>query len=624
MKCTIQKKTNAIFGSLALISSVFVVFIVINMKEFSEDAKNAAALQENFRVVKELQLKVGDVWQFLTDACLTKDESVVRDEAKPSLERAFQCVDRLLETNRGRPERVQTLELVKRNLESAYRIGTKMFNAYGIDWKQGNLVMKEYDTVCDKLISSVQSLADDLQKEDVASSVEMQEMSSSATNMSLLLALLAMSFLVVGFVLFHRTVRPINNLVTGAKAVAAGDFSSTVDVRTNDEIGELGRAFNAMVSNVKGLMDDVRKEKVNVERMAASTEEQRTYLSTSVESLLKAMERFSQGDLTVKMKSDEKDDIGKLFTGFNRAVENVRAMLQWVAEAVSATSSAAAQISSSTEELSSGAEQQSTQMGEIAAAMEEMNTTILENTETAVKTMEVTEKAHGAADQGRNVVEESVDGMKRIAQVTQRSADVVKTLGASSNQIGEITKVIEDIADQTNLLALNAAIEAARAGEQGRGFAVVADEVRKLAERTTKATKEIAVMIKAIQADTTEAVKSMGEATNEVAAGKTLAEKAGMALRQLQEISLTVKEMVGQIGSSTREQSKTSDMMAKSIDTISRVSHETTAGTLQIAKAGDDLHQLVTKLQELVSVFHLGTERSRYAVKGSGALVAEE
>ena len=170
--------------------------------------------------------------------------------------------------------------------------------------------------------------------------------------------------------------------------------------------------------------------------------------------------------------------------------------------------------------------------------------------------------------------------------------------------------MIDDIADQTNLLALNAAIEAARAGEQGRGFAVVADEVRKLAERTTKATKEIAGMIKQIQKDTGNAVESMGEGTEEVERGKALANKAGESLREIVEESQHVVDIVTQVAAASEEQSSAAEQISKNIEAISSVTQQSAAGTQQIAHAAEDLNRLTLNLESLIEQFNISDSNS--------------
>ena len=228
---------------------------------------------------------------------------------------------------------------------------------------------------------------------------------------------------------------------------------------------------------------------------------------------------MATGDLTVRMAGEYTGDLGLLKESINTVGRALEDALVKVTEAANATASASAEISSSTEQMAAGSLEQTTRAGEVAAAVDEMTKIILENARNARNVSETAHQARITAEQGGKVVNDTVEGMKRIADVVHQGAETVRELGRSSDQIGEIISVIDEIADQTNLLALNAAIEAARAGEQGRGFAVVADEVRKLAERTTRATKEIAGMIKKIQSDTVGAVGSMERGTNEVERG---------------------------------------------------------------------------------------------------------
>jgi PAS domain S-box-containing protein len=353
------------------------------------------------------------------------------------------------------------------------------------------------------------------------------------------------------------------------------------------------------------------------------SKEYEKYLSENSKKLLDEMEIFSSGDLRAKLEVENKDDlIGKLFEGFNKSVEKINDTINMVGQAVEATVSSSNEISLSTKEMSHGLTEQSKQTIEVAGAVEEMTKTILETTKNSSSAAAAAKNSGIIAKEGGKVVNETIEGMNRIAAVVKKSAETVFALGKNSEQIGEIIQVIDDIADQTNLLALNAAIEAARAGEQGRGFAVVADEVRKLAERTTKATKEIAAMIKQIQRDTEGAVKSMNEGTIEVEKGKELANRAGQSLNQIIKETEEVLDISAQVAAASEEQSATADQIGKNIDSINLVVNESASGIKHIAGSAEDLNKLTGNLQSLLSRFKLGSSESQsdYSIKDDGRL----
>lgn len=293
-----------------------------------------------------------------------------------------------------------------------------------------------------------------------------------------------------------------------------------------------------------------------------------------------------------------KNNINVLAESFDKALSEVQ-------DAVQATAGASAEISSSSEQMSSGLQDQSMQTNDVAAAIEQMTKTIISTTQHTTEAANAAKNAGKAARDGGKIVEETIDGMNKIAGVVTKSAETVQTLGKSSDQIGEIIQVIDDIADQTNLLALNAAIEAARAGEQGRGFAVVADEVRKLAERTTKATKEVAATIKQIQNETVNAVDSMQQGQEEIERGRHLANSAGESLKRIITESQEVVDMVTQVAAASEEQSATAEEIGRSVDKINNVTKESASGIQQIAKASEDLNNLAGNLEHLVSQFKI-------------------
>ena len=334
----------------------------------------------------------------------------------------------------------------------------------------------------------------------------------------------------------------------------------------------------------------------------------------------KVLEVLSQGNLTVRMEGDYKGDYSKIKHSINSLADSFNDALSEITSAVHAAASAGNQISSSTEEMAAGAQEQSTQTAEVAGAVEEMSRTIIETTKFANDASGAAKNAGKIAHDGGKVVGETIEGMNRVAEVVRKSAATVEELGKSSNEIGEIIQVIDDIADQTNLLALNAAIEAARAGEQGRGFAVVADEVRKLAERTTKATQEIASMIKHIQKDTLEAVESIKSGTVEVEKGKELADKAGQSLKKIIVGSEEVVGIVTQVAAASSQQSAAAEEISKNIDGINNVTQETAQGIQQIAHASEDLSNLTVELQNLISRFIIEVHDGHRITQGHSSL----
>jgi methyl-accepting chemotaxis protein len=421
--------------------------------------------------------------------------------------------------------------------------------------------------------------------------------------------------------------KPIKELSETADEVTKGNLDVNIIAYHKDEIGNLSNSLKAMVLSIRKGIEELNKEKAGVERKVEQavkeSEEHKNYLTQSVEKMLVEIKKFSEGDLTINLKAEKDDDIKKLYDGFNKSVKNISSLIVNVTEAVQATASASTQISSSTEELAAGAQEQGTQTTEVASAVEEMTKTIIETTTNATRASESAKTSGNIAHEGGKVVSETIAGMNKIAEVVTQAAETVKELGSNSDKIGEIIQVIDDIADQTNLLALNAAIEAARAGEQGRGFAVVADEVRKLAERTTKATKEIAAMIKQIQKDTSNAVVSMEKGMEEVNSGKQLAEKAGESLNQIINSSKEVIDNITQVAAASEEQSSAAEQISKNIESISSVTQQSSSGTQEIARAAEDLSRLTDNLQNLVSRFKIedGDNKTNYAVRQNGKLV---
>lgn len=327
-------------------------------------------------------------------------------------------------------------------------------------------------------------------------------------------------------------------------------------------------------------------------------------------------EKVAAGDLTQKVETETDDEVGHLAGTFNEMTDNLSGMIKKINEASMRLASASTQLSATSEQISKGAADQDSQVSRVAAAMEEMSASIQEVAGHSAEAARSSEEAAGIARNGGGVMRNAVDKIEKISRSTNETATMVDALGRSSNRIGEIIAVINDIADQTNLLALNAAIEAARAGEQGRGFAVVADEVRKLSERTTKATKEIAEMIKTIQHDTSLAMEAMAEGGTEVNEGLGLVQDAEAALGVIVNRVGQVSEMVRRIAAASGEQGKASEDVTQNVENIAGVIRQNASAVHESTAAAQELARLAGTMQELVSKFNVGGTDSPSTAQG--------
>jgi methyl-accepting chemotaxis protein len=323
-----------------------------------------------------------------------------------------------------------------------------------------------------------------------------------------------------------------------------------------------------------------------------------------------ALYAFGEGDLTQQVACESSDEVGQMSTALNKAVASMRDALHAIQRSAEHISTASDEISAAAAQTVQGATTQSDQANQVSTAIQQMAAAVVEISHHSGRAADAAGKAADNARQGGGIVQSSVVHMRAIADSVGKTAGKIGALGQSSQQIGKIIGVIDDIADQTNLLALNAAIEAARAGEQGRGFAVVADEVRKLAERTTKATKEVAQVIETIQGEIGSAVEQMQASTQHVESGVSTTAKAGDSLIDITSEAQQVGDMVTQIATAATEQSAATEQITQSMAQIAKITHESAAGAKQSAKACEDLSNLALDLQQLVSRFRLGNNNA--------------
>lgn len=323
---------------------------------------------------------------------------------------------------------------------------------------------------------------------------------------------------------------------------------------------------------------------------------------TTAKNLVSAV---ASGRLNNRIDSSGGDEISELLAGIDVMQDQLCQLLGDIKQAAGELSSASAVVAATAEQLNASANEQSRASSSIAAAVEELSVSINHVSGSSAEARQIASDSGRQAEQSSLVISNTVSSMERIAQVVRSASNRIEELGKQSEQISSIVSVIKGIADQTNLLALNAAIEAARAGEQGRGFAVVADEVRMLAQRTTQSTSEISTMIGLILSGTSDAVGQMGSGVTQVNQGVELAAQAGTAITEIQRSFQQVLTVIEQISLNLSEQNAASQEVAGHIERIAMMSAQNTEATSHSSKVAHDLKSLSGQLNQAVGRFTL-------------------
>lgn len=347
-----------------------------------------------------------------------------------------------------------------------------------------------------------------------------------------------------------------------------------------------------------------RQEAETESERARQIQEESDRNETAILRLLDELGDLAKGDLTVNATVSE-DFTGAIADSVNFAIDQLRQLVLAINSTAERVSHSSEQTQMNAIELAEASEHQAQEISGVSAAINEMAISIDQVSTNATESATVAQRSVAIAYNGADVVQRSIEGMNVIRDQIQETSKRIKRLGESSQEIGDIVSLINDIADQTNVLALNAAIQASMAGEAGRGFAVVADEVQRLAERSAKATKQIETLVKTIQADTNEAVTSMESTTSEVVRGARLAKDAGEALEEVQNVSNTLADLIENISNAAKQQADSAGNISNTMNIIQGITSQTSSGTMATARSVGELSEMATSLQESVSGFKL-------------------
>jgi methyl-accepting chemotaxis protein len=386
---------------------------------------------------------------------------------------------------------------------------------------------------------------------------------------------------------------PVSDLAKFSERLAVGDPKARAEVTSTNELGYIADNLNRAVAKVS---------------KAANNQESSDALQRSITELLTVINQVARGDLSLRGKVTN-DALGNVADSVNYMLDNFTKVLERVRKAAMEVTACSNNILVAADQMQAGATQQDQEITNTSSAVEELTVSMKQVSNNAEASAEAARRALDAAEQGNRAVRDTLEGMQRIRSSVQATAKKIKSLGDRSLEISEIINVINDITEQTNLLALNAAIEAARAGDAGRGFAVVADEVRKLAEHSRSATKDIAALIKAIQAETNEAVVVMEEGTKEVESGATLADQAGRALDAISNVVRQSAELVQEISLASKQQVRGTEGVAHAMQIISNITRQTSQGTRGTVATVSQLVKLSDQLNDGLAQFRASSKQ---------------
>ncbi|WP_434985964.1 methyl-accepting chemotaxis protein [Pseudomonas protegens] len=392
-------------------------------------------------------------------------------------------------------------------------------------------------------------------------------------------------------------------LLDEASLLASG-FENLAGSRKLDTIGGYVLGLLALASII--LIGLVMVRETN--RQLRETAEKNERNQNAIMRLLDEIEDLADGDLTVTASVTE-DFTGTIADSINYSVDQLRDLVATINLTAGQVAGAVQETQATAMQLAEASEHQAQQISEASTAINEMAQSIDQVSANAAESSAVAERSVEIANKGNEVVHNTIHGMDNIREQIQDTAKRIKRLGESSQEIGDIVSLIDDIADQTNILALNAAIQASMAGDAGRGFAVVADEVQRLAERSSAATRQIETLVRAIQTDTNEAVISMEQTTTEVVRGARLAQDAGVALEEIEGVSKTLAALIQSISNAAQQQTSSAGQISLTMNVIQQITSQTSSGSTATAESIGNLAKMASQLRRSVSGFTLPATR---------------
>jgi methyl-accepting chemotaxis protein len=512
-----------------------------------------------------------------------------------------------------------------------------------VDTAVALLNSKEFGDLKNTMNSTMDALSEmEIKDAGQISTDNSKAVAASTRNMVILLVVGVLLAIGLGFFIAKSITRPMDTLVAAANQIAEGDTTVTLDTSVNDEVGDLSRALSHMIATLNALIAEINRltEEVVKGNLTARGQAQQgevafvgdwAELLSGIDHILEPFEEtITRIQGMVEQVADSAEQLSDGAESIGKASQEVAGGAQSVADAATGQARDAAEANEHMDGLKRAIEEVARGAQSGASGAEQASEAVQATVESIKRIAEAAEAAHAeavstgkVAQQGANIVQQTVAGMERVKTASTESSANITTLGDASQKIGEIVEAINDIAEQTNLLALNAAIEAARAGEHGKGFAVVADEVRKLAERSAGQTKEIATLIHNIQNGITVAIESMNVASQEVDQGVNMVNNAGTALGDILIAAEKMIEQVNEVSATCQQVDASAKEVLKVVEHVSSVSMESSAAAEEMSATSGEVFRVIAQMAASVESTSSVSEELSAAAEEQNASVEE-